>query len=484
VPPKLPESLLLRMQAVIDAAAAERAAGEEQASAPEPKTALPRRVPGANGAPGPSARVQQPGSSVPLALGLGTDATQPIPVISRPPSSDLLSPPGEIRPQPEPAAEPETEPEPAAEPESAAEPAAEPEPETEPEPEPAAEREPETEPKPAAEPEPAAALKQEPAAEEAKDEQADQKLRAEPWAEFWAAEQQASARKASVRRRPNRAGMFALAAFLIIGSLAFAISRHSPTTGGGAPEVSGTVTRNLAVKWAAAQVSRTSTVSCDPAMCRALKAHGFPAHHLLALRHGTATLLHSDVVVATSAVRRRFGGRLNSVYAPGVIASFGSGSVRIDIRVVAPRGAAAYWSALSADMQDRKELGAALLSSNRILVSKPARKQISAEQVDSRLLVTIADMAALHPVFIVAFGDSAPGASEGSPLRSAELAKAIGLPNLSNSAYMRSMLAFLRGTSDRYPPAHVERTQLRTGPALRIEYAAPSPLGLPKRAAP
>ncbi len=442
VPPKLPESLLLRMQAVIDAAAAERAAGEEQASAPEPKTALPRRVPGANGAPGPSARVQQPGSSVPLALGLGTDATQPIPVISRPPSSDLLSPPGEIRPQPEPAAEPETE------------------------------------------PEPAAALKQEPAAEEAKDEQADQKLRAEPWAEFWAAEQQASARKASVRRRPNRAGMFALAAFLIIGSLAFAISRHSPTTGGGAPEVSGTVTRNLAVKWAAAQVSRTSTVSCDPAMCRALKAHGFPAHHLLALRHGTATLLHSDVVVATSAVRRRFGGRLNSVYAPGVIASFGSGSVRIDIRVVAPRGAAAYWSALSADMQDRKELGAALLSSNRILVSKPARKQISAEQVDSRLLVTIADMAALHPVFIVAFGDSAPGASEGSPLRSAELAKAIGLPNLSNSAYMRSMLAFLRGTSDRYPPAHVERTQLRTGPALRIEYAAPSPLGLPKRAAP
>jgi hypothetical protein len=219
-------------------------------------------------------------------------------------------------------------------------------------------------------------------------------------------------------------------------------------------------------------------------MCRALEARGIAARDLVEVRHGTAGLLRSEVIVATPTVRSEFGGRLDSVFAPGVIASFGSGSARIDIRAVARRGAAAYWSALSADMQDREALGAALLSSNRILVSKLARKQISAEQVDSRLLVTIADMAALHPVSIVAFGDSAPGASAGSPLRSAELAKAIGLPNLSNSAYMRSMLAFLRGTSDRYPPAHVERTQLRTGPALRIEYAAPSPLGLPTHAAP
>jgi hypothetical protein len=245
--------------------------------------------------------------------------------------------------------------------------------------------------------------------------------------------------------------------------------------------VSTTVTRNLAVQWAAAEVSRTATVSCDPALCRALQRRGFPASQLLELRHGTTALLRSAVVVATPAVRSLFGGRLNSVYAPGVIASFGSGSARIDIRAVAPRGAAAYWRALSTDMGIRKALGASLLHTSRILVSKTARKQIAAEQVDSRLLVTIAEMASVHPVFIAAFGDSAPGAGEGSPFRSAELAQANEPPRMTNSAYMRSMSAFLHGPNASYRPASIKWRHLAGSSAsLRIEFAAPSPLGLPR----
>ena len=49
-----------------------------------------------------------------------------------------------------------------------------------------------------------------------------------------------------------------------------------------------------------------------------------------------------DLVVATADIRAQFGGRLASVYAPAVIASFGSGSARIDIRWVYPGGAAKY----------------------------------------------------------------------------------------------------------------------------------------------
>ncbi len=289
------------------------------------------------------------------------------------------------------------------------------------------------------------------------------------------AERRASGQKA--RRRYIVAGLSALMAVLVTGSLIFAFSRHPAAD---AP-VPSTVTRNRAVNWATAQVSPTSTVACDPAMCQAFKARGFAASRLLELRHGTAALLRSDVVVATPEVRSMFGGRLNSVYAPGVIASFGSGNMRIDIRAIAVHGAAAYWNSLGADMKIRQALGSSLLGSRRVTASATARKQINNEQVDSRLLVTIAEMASVHPVYIAAFGDSAPGAGQGSPLRSADLSQGSEPPRLANAAFLRAMVAFLHGRNASYHPASIKRTRFLPGGSagLRIEFAAPSPLGLP-----
>jgi hypothetical protein len=143
-------------------------------------------------------------------------------------------------------------------------------------------------------------------------------------------------------------------------------------------------TSNQAAVWVAAQVSRSAVVSCDPAMCQALRAHGFPDSGLLVLQPGRARPGESQVIVATATVRREFGGRLAAVYAPAVIASFGSGNARIDIRQVAPNGAAAYQSALKADLQQRKMAEAPLAGSLQIVVSNKARAQLLAGQVDSR----------------------------------------------------------------------------------------------------
>ena len=48
--------------------------------------------------------------------------------------------------------------------------------------------------------------------------------------------------------------------------------------------------------------------------------------------------LDSSVIVATPGVRDQFGPQLASVYAPVILASFGSGNARIDIREVIPGG--------------------------------------------------------------------------------------------------------------------------------------------------
>jgi len=175
--------------------------------------------------------------------------------------------------------------------------------------------------------------------------------------------------------------------------------------------------------WVAHQVSRDAVVGCDPGMCRLLQAQGFPASGLLVLRPGGAGLRLCDVMVATQAVRHLLSGRLRREYAPAVLAGFGSGAARVDIRAVAPGGAAAYRAALAADWAARRRAGAQLVTSPRIHATGAARQELLTGQVDSRLLITLAALSVSYPVDVAAFGDSAPGAPAGEPLRAMVIAR-------------------------------------------------------------
>jgi hypothetical protein len=136
-------------------------------------------------------------------------------------------------------------------------------------------------------------------------------------------------------------------------------------------------------------------------MCAALQASGIPAGRLLVLGTAAADPLGSDVVVATVALRTQFGARLESVYAPVVIASFGSGPGRIDVRAVAPDGAAAYRAALAADRRARIVAGSQLLRNRRIWAAADIRAALSAGGVDPRLLAMFAALAAEQPLRIL-----------------------------------------------------------------------------------
>jgi hypothetical protein len=232
-----------------------------------------------------------------------------------------------------------------------------------------------------------------------------------------------------------------------------------------------------AAAWVAGQISHSAIVSCDPAMCSELETRGVPAGNLLMLGPGSAGgpadgLLGSDVAVATGAVRSEFGSRLADVYAPVVLAAFGSGGARVEIRAVAPSGAAAYREELAADLAARRQASAQLLRNPDISASPSARGPLSDGSVDSRLLVTLAVLAGLrpaHPLRIISFGPPDPGASAGVPLRSAELA----------SPANQQLLAFLRAQQAPYLAAVIRAIRLPGGqPAVRIGFASPSPLGM------
>jgi hypothetical protein len=212
-------------------------------------------------------------------------------------------------------------------------------------------------------------------------------------------------------------------------------------------------------------------------MCRALTAHDVPAHDLHELEPSATTPLGSQVIVATAVVRSQFGSRLNSVYAPAVIASFGSGKARIDVRLIAPHGAAAFWSQFRVDQQERKTNGAALLTTGSITTSTPAREQLTTGQVDSRLIVLLSFLAPAYRLDVVAFGDSRPGATAGMPLRSLTLT--------GGKANLRSILAYVRTQETApYIPEYTQLTRRDGRPELLIEFSAPSPLGLFENSSP
>ena len=141
-------------------------------------------------------------------------------------------------------------------------------------------------------------------------------------------------------------------------------------------------TRRETATWIAGQVAASAIVACDPAMCTALEADGLPATRLVVLGTAAPDPLGSDIVVATLAVRNQFGTRLQSVYAPVVIASFGAGAGRIDVRTIAPDGAAANLAALAADRSSRVSAGSQLLRNPRIIVAAgPERRSVQATSI-------------------------------------------------------------------------------------------------------
>jgi hypothetical protein len=230
--------------------------------------------------------------------------------------------------------------------------------------------------------------------------------------------------------------------------------------------------RNEAAGWVAQQISRSSIVSCDPAMCLALKSQGVPTYDLLVLEPTAPTPFGSQFVVATATLRNQFGQRLTSVYAPAVVASFGSGNARIDVRQIVPNGAAAFWAQLKTDQQERKTFETALLGSLQIVASPSAHRQLAAGAVDTRLATLIEGMASelSQPVHILAFGDLGPGASPGIPLRSATLT--------GSTATLRAALGWARKASSPFAPTDATITQQHGQPVLIVEFAAPSPLGV------
>jgi serine/threonine protein kinase len=266
------------------------------------------------------------------------------------------------------------------------------------------------------------------------------------------------------------------------GGLAFALSQRGasvrrPTGGHARPSQLATeaAARRQAITWILHQVSPSALVACDTQVCADLASRHFPSSSLVPLVPMSNDPLGSDFVVATATVRNQFGRRL-AVYAPAIIASFGTGDARIDIRWAYPGGAKAYRAALPAALRVRKTADAQLLTNSNIKLSATARSQLLSGQVDPRLPLLIVIMAHSHPLHIVDFASQSPGGGPASLLRWVYLATTVRAAHLTPAAYVGWMYSFIGQQRAEYHPAWVQQVTLPNGHAVRIGYGAPSPL--------
>ena len=228
--------------------------------------------------------------------------------------------------------------------------------------------------------------------------------------------------------------------------------------------------RSQTAAWIAQQLLPSVLIGCDPLMCQALESANVSASRLSVVQPSAADPLGVEVIVATPALRSQFGPRLAAVYAPMVLASFGSGAQRIDIRYLAPGGTAAFQASLASAKRARSEAGQQLLSNKNVQATAPARSALLAGNVDPRLLITLGLLAHEMPVRLLLFDDPSPGASSEVPLRGAEI-------GASASTGLSAMLAFLAQQTT-YQPSQYREVRIAGDQVVTVQYDAPGPMGL------
>ena len=212
-----------------------------------------------------------------------------------------------------------------------------------------------------------------------------------------------------------------------------------------------------AAAWITGQLSSDATIACDPAMCTVLQAQGMTAGRLMPLTPGAPDPHGATVVVTSSAAAE--------AYAPALIASFGSGAAQIDVRATEPGGAAAYGTALRADLAARMSAGAQLLRNSRIRFTAQDVAQLRAGEVDARLLATLAALSSQYSFSVTAFGHASPGV-------------AVLYRGVTISGASKNLTAALTLVKAQVPPYLPAQAGLVPPAGLSIEFAAPSPLGL------
>ena len=237
-----------------------------------------------------------------------------------------------------------------------------------------------------------------------------------------------------------------------------------------------TANEQAAVAWIMSQVAPGTAVACDQGMCGQLQSAGFPANELGELTPALATPSGSRpaLVVSTPATRAAAGSDL-ALSAPQIIASFGSGSQQVQVRVRGSQTPAAFRTAAQAAIAAAKRSGRNLARNPRLHLLGQSRRELLSGLVDPRLLVVLGKLLAAHRMYLTGFSDGAPGGwpDELRAVTVVHLFRRVGEHKVSD---LGAVLRLIRKQRDSYRPVLREVHQASGAITLTIQFPAPSPV--------
>jgi hypothetical protein len=282
------------------------------------------------------------------------------------------------------------------------------------------------------------------------------------------------------------AGSVAAAVMLTVRSSAAGSGNHRPTVRPSRPPVQAAAAAaalangKAAATWVAGQVGQGPVIGCDPAMCAAILAAGYPTGPQVILQQGVILPGPGSLIVATPAVRAQYGPQLAS-HAPAVIATFGSGASAVQVRLAVAGGPQVYSQEARHALAVRRRAGHKLLRDLNVQARGVARKDLSSGLVDPRLTTVLRRLAVDYPILVVRFGGAGPLAGGAVPFRMVEVAL---LPTPAGDQMVSELAAvekLLRRQSARdraeLMPVHMVQGKRVHGKAvLELTVRAPSPL--------
>ncbi len=152
-----------------------------------------------------------------------------------------------------------------------------------------------------------------------------------------------------------------------------------------------------------------------------------------------------------------------------IVASFGTGDQRVEVRKIEPNGAAAAMRAEAAAEAARADSGNQLTRNSRLMISTANLKRFDAGQVDQRITISLGELASNGAVSVADL-PIVPG-EEGLSFRQVVIASVNGQPMVSNGRLTSAARSLISSLGGRLAPEKVTPTP--DGVTLTFSVTAP-----------
>jgi hypothetical protein len=286
------------------------------------------------------------------------------------------------------------------------------------------------------------------------------------------------------RAAVSRAGILAM----VIGTLGVCVVGFGALHG--APSTAPMPTaENDAINWITANLGPKASVLAPATVGQGLGNAHFDTSRVVTYDGGSATVPDwhcCNVLLATAPdgqdVQDALPPQLQAAYdSSRPIATFDENGTRVELRQVLNGTPSAVGTGIETEHSELVAAGKDIIASKRIELSPAAKAELTAGEVDSRVILALAAIAQRHLVSVADFPNDAAGTAAGAAARQLVIDALDGKPLATGSAAVTDTTSVFNAEVAPYRPMSLELIDAQVGataPDLVMTFDAPGPLGL------